>query len=83
MVCDSNGSLINLGLQRATRKWEVKTLEAKAILEGIKLIVSTCEKNQIPLEIESDSIVVVKSLAGDSEDLTEMKLFTDEILSLS
>lgn len=61
----------------------IKILEAKVILEGIKSIRSTCMQNQISLQVELDSIAVVKALLGEKEDLSELKIFTDEIISLT
>lgn len=53
------------------------------MLEGIKSISNTCINNQIPLEIESDALLVINALVGDEEDLSELKLFVEAISSIS
>lgn len=82
-VHDSNGSLICVCMEKIIRKWNTKTLKAKAILEGMKMIVNSCKQNQTPLEVESDALEVINSLSGTLEDLSEMKQITDSILCLA
>lgn len=71
--------LICAGSKMINRKWNIKTLEAKAILEGLKKILDTCIQPWISLEIESDALEVIKALSGETEDLKEMKAITDSI----
>lgn len=82
-VHDSNGSLICFEIQRVSSKWGIKVMEAKAILEGIKAINHTCIQKKIPVEIESDSLEVIRVLRGDDEDLSELKPVVEEILCMS
>lgn len=55
VVRDSNGSLICVRMQKIEKKWNIKSLEAKAILEGMKSISNTCIQNRICFEVESDA----------------------------
>lgn len=50
IVRDSSGSLIGVGLQKIEKKWSIKSMEAKAILEGINSIANTCVQNRIRCE---------------------------------
>lgn len=61
VVHDSNGSLICVGSKKINRLWNIKTLEAKAILEGMKKISSTYIHLRISLEIETDALEVIRS----------------------
>lgn len=47
------------------------------------MIANTYAQNQIPLEVESDSMEVVSALSGSSEDLSEVKVITDAIGKLA
>lgn len=83
VVCDSNGSLIYVDTQKIERKWNIKSLETKAILEGINSIWSTYIQNCICLEVESDSTEVINAINGASEDLFELKNIVEAISSSS
>lgn len=52
--------------------WDVKTLEAYAILEGLKSIVRFLPAPR-SLIVESDALEVIKCLNGDVEILSEFK----------
>lgn len=75
VVHDSNGSLINFRMKKIMQKLDIKILETKTILEGIKSISNTYMQNQISLQVEYDSIVVVKVLSGETEDFHQWDHF--------
>lgn len=80
---DPNGSLICVRIYKIRRKWSIKLLEAKTILEGIKCIFYSWSRNEITFEIESDSMEVISAMNGTSEDLMEMKNLVNVIISTS
>lgn len=58
-------------------------LEAEAILEGIKNVVDTCNRERIPLVVELNALGVIKVMNGEEEDLPDLKSITDFISTIA
>lgn len=83
---DSSGSSINLGFRRISRKWSIKFLELKAIVEGLKNIPQVYFGNgdqiSTPIFVESDALNIIKLINEEDEDISEISFLTEEIRRL-
>lgn len=82
VVHNSTESLICFRIQKVKRKWDIKIMEAKVILVGIKAIHQTFLQKQIELEVESNALTMIKVLAGEDENLSNLKPLTKSIATL-
>lgn len=70
-------------MQQTSKRWSIKSLEAKAISVSLKSIVDTCNQRGILVKVESDAMLVVNALNDISEDLSDMKSIIDTIIGLA
>lgn len=59
-------------MKRISSLWDINSLEAQVVLEGIKVLHAKFDNN-LKLEIESDSLTVVRNLNQDDSWLSELK----------
>lgn len=71
-ICDFSGCLICAGRKKCKHQWQIKSLEAFAILEGLKGLKKYLKIPPFPLMTESDSSAAIKMLNKEDVDLTEV-----------
>lgn len=75
-----------VGCKQISRKWEIKSLEVKAILEGLKEYLKAPDIANAgfkpPLIVESNASEAIRAINRELEDLSDISLIVDEIRNL-
>lgn len=83
IIRDSSGSLIGSGIKQVGRKWNIKSMEALAIKEGLKAYNQKISSRKLPVIVEADAMELVKSLNLEASDISESEVVVNEVIALT
>lgn len=82
IIRDWNGRPTRGGCIPISTGWSIKVLKAKTIVDGLKHILAYWDEQNLPVEVKSNSIEVIKFLNREMSELSEAYFFFVERLSL-